>query len=153
MRSGLAAALLIGTAVSAIADDGPVVAIPGRPEVPVIVAGRDASYAVIESDWGLAKNVRLEPTVYGGYAPYPERVVGRYFPSAGQLPGYGRLEIEPPPNRALPPRAESYRRSWTAESAPPLPPQAPAYPPPYYDAQPPLNEPSLPPPRPRPQRR
>jgi hypothetical protein len=34
------------------------------------------------------------------------------------LPGYGRLEVEPPANRRLPQPAESYHQSWSAQSAP-----------------------------------
>ena len=34
------------------------------------------------------------------------------------MPGYGRLEIEPPANRKLPQPAESYHQSWSAQSAP-----------------------------------
>jgi hypothetical protein len=34
------------------------------------------------------------------------------------MPGYGRLEIEPPANRRLPQPAESYHQSWSAQSAP-----------------------------------
>jgi hypothetical protein len=44
--------------------------------------------------------------------------VGHYYPSAGRIPGYGRLEIEPPANRRLPQPAESYHQSWSAQSAP-----------------------------------
>jgi hypothetical protein len=33
-------------------------------------------------------------------------------------PGYGRLEIVPPPNRPLPRPAQSYSRSWRMESPP-----------------------------------
>jgi len=44
--------------------------------------------------------------------------VGHYYPSAGRLPGYGRVEIEPPANRKLPQPAESYHQSWSSQSAP-----------------------------------
>ncbi len=37
------------------ADSGPVIVIPSRPGVPVVINGRDASYAVVEGDWGLAR--------------------------------------------------------------------------------------------------
>src|SRR5215471_2406285 len=39
--------------VTAGADMGPVIVVPGRPGVPVMVNGRDVSGAVIEGDWGL----------------------------------------------------------------------------------------------------
>jgi len=44
--------------------------------------------------------------------------VGHYYPSAGRMPGYGRLEIEPSANRRLPQPAESYHQSWSVHSAP-----------------------------------
>jgi hypothetical protein len=56
--------------------------------------------------------------VYGGRYIDPVPNVGHYYPSAGRIPGYGRLEIEPPSNRRLPQPAESYHQSWSAQSAP-----------------------------------
>jgi hypothetical protein len=76
----------------------------------------------------------VTPTVYGGRPVEPPNV-GHYYPSAGQLPGYGRLEIEPPANRALPQPAESYHQSWTSQSTPqPVQPEVPFYPPPVIVA-------------------
>src|SRR5216684_2381082 len=95
MRAGLALAILIGTSWTAVADSGPVIVIPGRPGVPIIINGVDASYTVVEGDWGLGKGIHVQPTVYGG-RPVIEPPVGHYYPSAGRAPGYGRLEIEPP---------------------------------------------------------
>jgi hypothetical protein len=115
---GLALAFLIGTSLTALADSGPVIVIPGRPGVPILINGIDASYAVVEGDWGLARRVHVQPTVYGGRYVDPEPRVGHYYPSLGQKPGYGRLEIEPPANRKLPPRAESFHQSWSARSDP-----------------------------------
>jgi hypothetical protein len=135
MRAGLALAILTAMTGGALADSGPVVVIPGRPGVPIIINGVDASYAVVEGDWGLGKGVHPQPTVYGGrYIDGPPNV-GHYYPSAGHSPGYGRLEIEPPSNRRLPQPAESYSRSWSAQSAP-LPAQSdvPANPPPIVVA-------------------
>jgi hypothetical protein len=135
MRAGIGLFILIGTTCTALAGDGFEIVIPGRPGVPVIINGIDASYAVIEGDWGLAKNIQVQPTIYGGRYIDPEPSVGHYYPSAGQLPGYGRLEIQPPANRTLPPAAESYYRSWSAQSAQqPVQPQVPAYPPPVIVA-------------------
>lgn len=123
MRGALALAIVLATtvtaSVTALADSGPVIAVPGRAGVPVMINGRDASWAVVEGDWGLARGVHVQPTVLGGWDVYQGKSVGRYFPSSGKIPGYGRLEIEPPANRALPPPAESYYRSWSAESAAP----------------------------------
>lgn len=118
MRTGLALAFLIGTTVAASADSGPVIVIPGRPGIPIIINGIDASYAVVEGDWGLARSIHVQPTVYGGRYVNPEPHVGHYYPSLGHAPGYGRLEIEPPANRKLPPRAESFHQSWSAHSDP-----------------------------------
>ncbi|HAO40645.1 MAG: hypothetical protein EKK35_22460 [Bradyrhizobiaceae bacterium] len=137
MRAILALAILIGTAASAAADTGPLIVIPGRAGVPVMINGRDASYAVVEGEWGLAKHFKNADRVYGGWDRYIGPEVGHYYPSAGRTPGYGRLEIQPPANRALPQPAESYHRSWSAQSAPPAPQQhydVPLYPPSIIEA-------------------
>ena len=118
MRAGLALAILIGTTLPAFAGGGFDIVIPGRPGVPIIINGIDASYAVVEGDWGLGKGMHVQPTVYGGRYVDPVPNVGHYYPSAGHLPGYGRLEIEPPANRRLPQPAESYHQSWSAQSTP-----------------------------------
>jgi len=118
MRIGVALALSIATNSAALAGGGFEIVIPGRPGVPVIINGVDASYSVVEGDWGLAKRIHVQPTVYGGRYVDPVPNVGHYYPSAGRMPGYGRLEIEPPANRRLPQPAESYHQSWSAQSAP-----------------------------------
>src|SRR4051795_8888637 len=122
MRAARALLLLIGTTLPALspasANDGFSIVIPGRAGVPVIINGVDASWAVVESDWGLAKNIHIQPTVYGGRTVDLAPEVGHYYPSAGHRPGYGRLEIQPPANRRLPAPAESYHKSWSMHSAP-----------------------------------
>ena len=118
MRIGVTLTLFIATTSSALAGGGFEIVIPGRPGVPVIINGVDASYAVVEGDWGLGKGTHVQPTVYGGRYIDPVPRVGHYYPSAGRMPGYGRLEIEPPANRKLPQPAESYHQSWSAQSAP-----------------------------------
>jgi hypothetical protein len=122
MRAARALLLLIGMTLPALApasaNDGFSVVIPGRAGVPIIINGVDASWAVVDSDWGLAKNVHIQPRVYGGRIVDRAPEVGHYYPSAGHTPGYGRLEIQPPANRKLPPRAESFHQSWSARSAP-----------------------------------
>jgi hypothetical protein len=50
------------------------------------------------------------------------------------LPGYGRLEIEPPAYRWLPQPAESYHQSWSSQSTPQPEPEVPFYPPPIIIA-------------------
>ena len=137
MRAGLTLAILIGTTCVALADSSPVLVIPGRAGVPIIINGIDASYAVVEGDWGLGKGVHVQPTVYGGRIIDPTPNAAHYYPSAGNMPGYGRLEIEPPANRKLPQPAESYHESWSAHSTPqPVQPmqEVPFYPPPVIVA-------------------
>jgi hypothetical protein len=135
MRARIALAILIGTTSMAFAGEGFDIVIPGRAGVPVIINGIDASYAVVEGDWGLAKGIHVQPTVYGGRYLDNEPRVGHYYPSAGQQPGYGRLEIEPPVNRTLPQPAESFHQSWSAQSASPqAQPEVPLYPPPVIVA-------------------
>ncbi len=135
MRSAVSAAVLIAMTLPALAQStGAVRVIPGRPDVPVPLEGLDASYAVVEGDWGLAKNVHNYPVrVMGGHIYPPPPEVGHYYPSSGKIPGYGRLEVDPPDHRRLPREAESYYRSWSVQSAPP-PPEPPAYPPPVIVA-------------------
>jgi hypothetical protein len=137
MRAAIALAILIGTTLPALPGGGFDIVIPGRPGVPVIINGVDASYAVVEGEWGLGKGEQVQPTVYGGRYFDPVPRVGHYYPSAGHLPGYGRLEIQPPANRRLPQPAESYHQSWSAESNPQLvQPEVPFYPPPVIFAPP-----------------
>ncbi len=122
MRAARALLLLIGTTLPALspasANDGFSVVIPGRAGVPIVINGVDASWAVVEGDWGLAKNIHVQPTVYGGRIVDPGPQVGHYYPSAGHIPGYGRLEIQPPADRKLPPRAQSFHQSWSVHSTP-----------------------------------
>jgi hypothetical protein len=135
MRIRSALAILIATAAAAWADSSPVLVIPGRLGVPIIINGVDASYAVVEGDWGLAQRGHVTPTVYGGRYVDPTPHVGHYYPSAGHQPGYGRMEIEPPANRTLPQPAQSYHQSWSAQSTPqPVQPEVPFYPPPVITA-------------------
>ena len=135
MRGVTALALLIGATPAAFAGEGFDRVIPGRPGVPVIINGIDASYAVVEGNFGLGKGIHVEPTIYGGRRVDPVPNVGHYYPTLGQTPGYGRSEIEPPAHRELPQPAESYNRTWSSQSAP-LPPTSdvPENPPPIIVA-------------------
>src|SRR6185295_18203051 len=101
MRLGVALALSVAMTPAAFAGGGFEIVIPGRPGVPVIINGIDASYAVVEGEWGLGKRLHVQPTVYGGRYVDPLPEVGHYYPSGGRSPGYGRLEVEPPANRKL----------------------------------------------------
>ena len=53
---------------------------------PIIINGIDASYAVVEGEWGLGKNEQVQPTIYGGRYIDPDPQVGHYYPSAGHMP-------------------------------------------------------------------
>src|ERR1700759_2404190 len=113
MRLQLLFAMMIGMTPAAFASDGFDIVVPSRPGVPIIINGIDVSYAVLEGEFGLGKGVNNnQPTVYGGRLAEPEPNVGHYYPSLGTRPGFGRLEIEPPSNRRLPPPAEGNPKHW-----------------------------------------
>ena len=109
--------LLAGIVPSYASETGPVIVIPGRPGVPIIVNGQDISGAVIEGDWGLARPGQTEPRIlyrYGNGALIgPARA--NYFPATGRAPRVGRKEVDVP--RPLRP-AESFFRSFGAQSDP-----------------------------------
>jgi hypothetical protein len=130
-RASLLAVVLSGLVLSGAsalaADSGPVIVLPGRHGLPVIINGVDVTGAVLEGDWGLYSPHMVGPTIVPAWVPggiyqgvyYRGRYVqGSYYPAFGHEPGYGRHEIEPPADRRLPPPAPSYHRSWTSESAP-----------------------------------
>jgi hypothetical protein len=137
MRSVSASAILFMLGVSpALADSAPAFVVPGRPDVPVIINGVDASWGVVEGDWGLYRPGSVAPTVIPSPIVIPSRRGYGYFPSLGRAPGRGRLEIQPPPNRALPQPAESFHRVWSAGSDPVSAGDPPADPPPVILAPP-----------------
>lgn len=130
MRAPLILIAVLSCPSAAMAGEGPVYVIPGRAGVPVMINGVDASYAVVEGDWGLARRIHVQPTVFFGRRIDPDPRVGHYYPGFSKPPGYGRLEIEPPPSRPKPPPAESYHQSWSIQSAPAAqPPPVPMDPP------------------------
>src|SRR5271170_2049801 len=118
MRLLCCALLFAAIATPAFAQRGPEIVIPGKPGVPVYINGIDASWGVVEGDFGLDRPGMVTPTVV--WRPlavsYPTNVPG-YHSSTGKQPGYGRLEIIPPANRVLPPPAPTYYRSWSSGSA------------------------------------
>jgi len=132
MRLLQAVFLVVVSASPAFAQRQPVIVIPGKPGVPVLLNGVDVSYAVIEGEFGLSRPIMVNPTVV--YRPFalppvygPDIYPGNegtgdgthhhgYFPSTGRRPGYGRLEILPPPDRPLPPPAPTFYRSWSSQS-------------------------------------
>ena len=121
-RSRILLFALAGTlclAGEAYADNQPVVVVPGRPGVPVIINGADATGAVVYGDWGLFRPggaVVIEGGIWppGVLATLPEPP--HYFPATGRTPAYGRKEIDPGPHRrGLTPE---YHKSWRIESQP-----------------------------------
>jgi hypothetical protein len=127
--------IFFGTiAALAGADTEPVIVVPGRPGVPVIINGQDVSGAVIEGDWGLARPqiglTIIRRRIYPGRriaGPAPFAPAGRFFPSTGKPPRVGRLEVLPPADRPLPPPAQSFERTWEVGSAPLPPTSGPSY--------------------------
>jgi len=97
--------------------DAPAIVIPGRAGVPVIINGGDASFCVVEGDWGWRGLVCSDRGGVPAAAADPQ-LRASLFPCVGSRPGYGRLEVEPPPDRELPKPAESYHRQWESQSAP-----------------------------------
>src|SRR5262249_57555934 len=88
-----------GSAAPANAQNEPVIVVPGRPGVPVLMWGVDISGAVLEGEFGLNRPGRGAPTVimpywqtYQFYAAPP----ARYFPPPGHNP-------PTPPRHAIPP--------------------------------------------------
>jgi hypothetical protein len=119
MRFFHAALLLAVTTSPALAQREPEIVIPGRADVPVIINGVDASWSVVEGEFGLDRPGAMAPVIVFrpllGAAPYvapPES----YFPKTGKKPGYGRLEIIPPPDAPKPPPAPTFYRSWSSQS-------------------------------------
>jgi hypothetical protein len=111
--------LLAVTAGPALAQREPQIVIPGKPGVPVYINGIDASWGVVEGEFGLDRPGEMAPTVI--YRPIvltaPQREPA-YHPETGNRPGYGRLEIIPPADRALPPPVPTYYRNWSVGSPP-----------------------------------
>jgi len=152
------ATLALGAVVAsrpAAAENEPVIVVPGRAGVPVMMNGVDISGAVIEGEWGLNRPGVVTPTVIMPYrlpywSPDDDANVVPYFPRTGHKPRYGRHEIIPPPNRRRPRMAEPYFRQWHSESDPsPATLPVPFSPPPIVVA-PRLAHPHHAPPRPHP---
>jgi hypothetical protein len=119
MRFIHAALLLAVTTSPAFAQREPQIVIPGKAGVPVMINGIDASWGVVEGEFGLDRPGFTAPVVI--YRPLPISVPETgpgYFPRTGRKPGYGRLEIAPPPDAPKPPPAPTYYRSWSSQSAP-----------------------------------
>ena len=134
---GIAGLLFAGQ--PAYADNEPVVVVPGRVGVPVIIHGVDATGAVVYGDWGLYRPggaVVIEGGIWppGVFAPLPEPP--HYFPATGRTPAYGRKEIDPGPHRrGLTPE---YHKSWQIESQPGPVTEYPPFAPPAVVVAPPV---------------
>ena len=100
----------------AFAQRGPVLVVPGRPDVPVYINGIDASWGIV-GEFGLDRPNMVAPVVTWRPPLYqvPYHVPG-YFPSDGRRPGYGRLEVLPPHRPPHP--GPYYFRSWSSSSEP-----------------------------------
>jgi hypothetical protein len=118
MRFVCAAFFLCLTALSAFAQREPEIVIPGRASVPVYINGVDASWGVVEGEFGLDRPNEVAPTVIWrpNLVRLPYRVPA-YYPMDGKRPGYGRLEVVPAPHHPLPPPARPYYRYWSSDSA------------------------------------
>jgi hypothetical protein len=141
MRAGLWSLLAglyaaFGLVAPACAQTGPVIVIPGKPGLPVIMNGLIVDGAVVYGDWGLAKPNNAGLIIVGpvGYAP-PDVSPG-YFPATGRLPGVGRQEIEPPPG-SRPRTNTNFHRDWSigSEFGKPVTEYPPFDPPPVIEGQ------------------
>ena len=110
---GLGAALALAEPLCA--QTGPVIVIPGKPGVPVVMNGLIVDGAVVYGEWGLAKpnNAGLIIEQPVGYA-LPVAPPG-FFPATGLMPRVGRQEVEPPLRSRR--RADTnYHRAWSIGS-------------------------------------
>src|ERR1700687_4206948 len=99
LLAGLCAAFALDPAC---AQTGPVIVIPGKPGVPVIMNGLIVDCAVVYGEWGLCKPNNSGLFIEGlvGYA-LPDGSRG-YLPAAGRQPRVGRQEVEPPASSRRP---------------------------------------------------
>jgi hypothetical protein len=103
---------------AARAQTGPVIVMPGKPGVPVLIDGVVVDGAVVYGDWGLARPGHGQIIIEGPIGFVQSYDARGYFPATGRAPRYGRLEVEPPPR----PRPDtSYHREWSAGSDPTRP--------------------------------
>ena len=63
MRFVHAALLVAVTPSAALAQQGPVIVIPGRPDVPIFENGVNVTWSVVEGEFGLDRPGQVTPTV------------------------------------------------------------------------------------------
>ena len=107
MRLVHAAVLLAVSASPALAQRGPYIVIPGRPDVPIFENGVDVSWSVVEGEYGLDRPNIVNPNAAGGRALSRSRGAGaRLFPAgwddARLRPSRDRAAAEPPIAAASP---------------------------------------------------
>ena len=115
MRVALALAAVCAATLAAPvhAQTGPVIAIPGKFGVPVIMNGVIVDGAVIWGDWGLARpthGVVVDGLVEFAAPPYDARA---YYPKTGRMPRVGRQEVQPASRR---PTNTNFQRDWSTQS-------------------------------------
>jgi hypothetical protein len=118
MRLGLPLLVALCAAVAgaprAHAQTGPVIAIPGKPGVPVIINGVIVDGAVIYGDWGLARPGHGQIVIEGPVAYTANYDSRGYYPATGRQPRVGRLEIVPKVQRVR--ASTDFHREWSAGS-------------------------------------
>ncbi len=126
MRMRVCAAIMLPALVVMLAPaparaEGTWVVVPGRRDVPVIVNpyGLDASYTIVEGDFGLDRPAQVNPRIIAGPRVLPALVrVKHYFPGFADPLSYARAPVEPRPGTTPPIPAQSYSRSWSTSSDP-----------------------------------
>ena len=114
-----AAVVLSGAGEAHAQNSGPVIVIPTRRDVPVVLYGRDVSYVVVESDWGLSRPGHMAPAIIGYAPPVGDRaspIRGVNYPRYGRAPARGRNEASLS-DRPVPEPAQNFSRTWGASSA------------------------------------
>lgn len=110
------AVLCVFASSEALADHQPVLVVPGRAGVPVMIDGYDASWAVVYGDTGLYRPGHVAPQIMGPALIAPVFTPGGYYPSTGRPPRAGRREVDPARGRAASDR--DFYRSWGVRSEP-----------------------------------
>jgi hypothetical protein len=98
------------------ADHQPVIVVPGKPGVPVVIDGVEASGAIVSGDWGLYRPGHGYRVIDGGGCCFGPNGHYAYFPMTGRKPAYGRREIEAKHRHPRP--TTLFEKSWSAGSAP-----------------------------------